>query len=81
MQPLRIHETVSDFFDDKTVELRLSMRTSIHAGRLKEYPAETKEGVRKWLMLKLNKIIDDTDFADVDFVRRNGGIEGDYGIE
>ena len=81
MQPLRIHEAVSDFFGPETVELRLSMRTFIHAGKLKECPAETKEGVREWLIFKLNKLIDDTDFADVDFVRRNGGIEGDYGIE
>ena len=81
MKPLRVHETDSDFFGDETVELRVSLRTYLHAGRLKEYPKEGKQGVREHLIRKLNQLIDDADFTAVVCVRKDGGIEGDYAIE
>ena len=81
MKPLRVHETDSDFFGDETVELRVSLRTYLHAGRLKEYPGVTEAGVREHLIRKLNKLIDETDFTNIVCVYRSGGKEGDYAIE
>ena len=65
MISLNVHKTESDFYGDETLELKLQINTYIHEGRLREYPAESKDGIREHLIFKLKKLIEETDFSDI----------------
>jgi len=65
MIPLNAHKTESDFYGDETLELKLTMSTYVHEGRLREHPSSSKTGIHEHLIFELEKLIEETDFSDI----------------